>query len=194
MSVFRWLAEHCGDQCTTATMFSPVALFWSTPAVSTSGGQLAGRRSLRQACDGLASGKARSAPRSPETCPSQLPVITPGWQLPSRPVRAREQAPPWRSAAMMSAATPPSPSESPRRQAFSDGQLRQRVPHQSESADHPRRRGLGGRRPVCDSHDAHGLTQRLGTLRRRDITADAFDVIDRGVSERRGPEVVRRYS
>ena len=29
------------------------------------------------------------------------------------------------------------------------------------------------------------------TLRRRDITADAVDVIDRGVSERRGPEVVR---
>jgi hypothetical protein len=31
------------------------------------------------------------------------------------------------------------------------------------------------------------------TLRRRDITADAVDVIDRDVSERRGPEVVRSY-
>jgi hypothetical protein len=32
------------------------------------------------------------------------------------------------------------------------------------------------------------------TLRRRDVTVDTVDVIDRGVSERRGPEVVRRCS
>jgi hypothetical protein len=44
--------------------------------------------------------------------------------------------------------------------------------------------------------DALGVDLRAirSTLRRKDITANAVDVIDRGVSERRGPEVVRRYS